>query len=227
MTVRRNASRGSSSGGSSSEPDMTQGRSLASSLHVNQRTLQCALGAIWIIDGLLKFQPDIFKSSFVSHVIRPMAVGQPSLVSSTINHTANLLSHGATVWVALFGVIEIAIGVGLFFRRSLKPALVASFIWGAGIYLFGEGFGMVLTGHTSPLQGAPGAVCFYMLLGLLLWPGTDRAESACARVRHPRPPGMVCWAGPGRCWCGRPSGSSKRSSGFCPPTARPTPSPTN
>jgi hypothetical protein len=159
---------------------MTQGRSLASSLHVNQRTLQCALGVIWIIDGLLKFQPDLFKSSFVSLVIRPMAVGQPSLVSSTINHTANLLSHGATVWVALFGVIEIAIGVGLFFRRSLKPALVASFIWGAGIYLFGEGFGMVLTGHTSPLQGAPGAVCFYMLLGLLLWPGTDKDDE---RVR--------------------------------------------
>jgi hypothetical protein len=170
MTVRRNASRGSSSGGSSPKPDVTRGRSLASSLHVNQRTLQCALGAIWIIDGLLKFQPDIFKSSFVSDLIRPMAVGQPSLISSTINHTANLLSHGTTVWVALFGVIEIAIGVGLFFRRSLKPALVVSFIWGAGIYLFGEGFGMVLTGHTSPLQGAPGAVCFYMLLGLLLWP---------------------------------------------------------
>ena len=143
---------------------------------MNQRTLQCALGLIWIIDGLLKFQPDIFKSSFVSDVISPMAVGQPSLVASTINHTATLLSHGTTVWVALFGVIEIAIGVGCSSGGPVKPALVASFIWGAGIYLFGEGLGMVLTGQTSPLQGAPGAVCFYMLLGLLVWPRADSAE---------------------------------------------------
>jgi hypothetical protein len=161
---------------STSGPNGGPGRSVAAALHVNQRTLQCALGVIWVVDGLLKFQPDLFRSSFVSDVISPMAAGQPSLVASSINHTATLLSHGTTVWVALFGLIEIAIGVALFFRRAVKPALVASFIWGAGIYLFGEGFGMVLTGQTSPLQGAPGAVCFYLLLGVLVWPKADRAD---------------------------------------------------
>jgi hypothetical protein len=176
MPILRKAPQGSSSEASTARSKTVPGRSVAAALHVNQRTLQCALGAIWIIDGLLKFQPDIFKSSFVSDVISPMAVGQPSLVASTINHTANLLSHGTTVWVAFFGLIEIAIGVGLFFRRSVKPALAASFIWGAGIYLFGEGFGMVLTGQTSPLQGAPGAVCFYMLLGVLVWPRADDVD---------------------------------------------------
>lgn len=197
MTARRNAPQGSPS-------RATGRRSLAASLHVNQRTLQCALGAIWIIDGFLKFQPDLFKPAFVSDVIRPMAAGQPSLINSTINHTANLLSHGTTLWVALFGVIEIAIGVGLFFRRSVKPALVASFIWGAGIYLLGEGFGMVLTGQTSPLQGAPGAVCFYMLLGLLVWPradpGDDRlrvgpASSAAGRGVLGGTGSLLVWAG--------------------------------
>jgi hypothetical protein len=177
MPAGRNAPQGSSSTTSSSGRNAGPARSIAAALHVNQRTLQCALGAIWVIDGLLKFQPDLFKSSFTSDVIRPMAIGQPSLVASTINHTASLLSHGTTVWVALFGLIEIAIGVGLFFRRLVKPALVASFIWGAGIYLFGEGFGMVLTGQTSPLQGAPGAVCFYMLLGVLVWPKHDKGDN--------------------------------------------------
>jgi hypothetical protein len=145
---------------------------------VNQRTLQWALGLIWIIDGLLKFQPALLKPSFVSDIIRPMAVGQPSLVAASINHTADLLTHGTTSWVALFGLIEIAIGVGLFFRRSVKPALVASFVWGAVVYAFGEGFGMVLTGQTSPLQGAPGAVCFYILLGLLVWPKAEQAGNS-------------------------------------------------
>jgi hypothetical protein len=180
MPGRHNAAPGSASAPSPPRSAAGPARSVAAALHVNQRTLQFALGAIWVLDGLLKFQPDIFKSSFVSDVISPMAAGQPSLVASTINHTASLLSHGTTVWVALFGLIEIAIGVGMFFRRSLKPALVVSFIWGAGIYLFGEGFGMVLTGQTSPLQGAPGAVCFYMLLGVLVWPKVDRTDD---RVR--------------------------------------------
>ena len=177
MPSRRNTSSGTPP---SSGSDAGSRRSLASLLHVGQRSLQCALGAIWIVDGLLKFQPDIFTSSFVSDVISPKAVGQPSLVASTINHTATLLSHGTTVWVALFGLIEIAIGLGLFFRRSVKPALVASFVWGAVVYLFGEGFGMVLTGQTSPLQGAPGAVCFSVLLGVLLWP---KADGAADRLR--------------------------------------------
>ena len=109
MPGRRNAAPGSSRASLSSGD---RRRSVAAALHVNQRTLQCALGAIWVIDGLLKFQPDRFKSSFVSDIISPMAAGQPSLVASTINHTATLLSHGTTVWVALFGLIEVAIGVG-------------------------------------------------------------------------------------------------------------------
>lgn len=145
-------------------------RSLAARLHVSQRTVQIALGLIWIFDGLLKFQPHLFRPSFISDVIRPMAVGQPTLIGSTINHMANFLSHEATMWVAVFGLIEIGIGVALLFRRAVRPALVISFIWGIGIALFGEGLGMVFTGDTSPLQGAPGAVCFYVLLGVMVWP---------------------------------------------------------
>ena len=75
-------------------------RSIAERLHVNQRSLQMALGVVWIIDGLLKFQPDLFKPAFVATVIRPMAAGQPGVVGSTISHMANFLSHEATMWVA-------------------------------------------------------------------------------------------------------------------------------
>jgi hypothetical protein len=146
---------------------------LAARLHLSPRLLQIALGVVWIFDGLLKFQPHLFHPSFISTVIRPMAIGQPTLIGSTISHMANFLSHEATMWVAIFGLVEIAIGAAILSPRTLKRGLVASFIWGAGIYLFGEGFGMVLTGHTSPLTGAPGAVCFYVLLGVMVWPRTE------------------------------------------------------
>src|ERR1700722_8897628 len=189
---------------SSPQSAATPKRTVASALHINRRTLQCALGVLWILDGLLKFQPNLFKPSFVPDLISPMAAGQPSLIGSTISHTANFLSHGATMWVAVFGLIEIAIGVGLLFRRSAKPALVASFIWGVAIYLFGEGLGMVFTGHTSPLQGAPGAVCFYILLGLLVWPKSDQdtsrvrlgpQSSAAARGLFGGTGALLVWAG--------------------------------
>jgi hypothetical protein len=177
-------------------------RSVAARLHVNPRTLQVGLGLLWIVDGFLKFQPKLFNPGLVSTVIRPMAAGQPTLLGSTISHMANFLSHEAAMWDVLFGLIEIAIGVGILFRRSLKPALVASFVWGIGIYVFGEGLGMVLTGHTSPLVGAPGAVCFYLLLGLMLWPrtetGTEGAvgteSSAAARGLFGGTGSLLVWA---------------------------------
>ena len=177
-------------------------RSLAARLHVNQRTLQLALGVLWIIDGLLKFQPKLFNPGLVSTVIRPMAAGQPTVLGASISHMANFLSHEAAMWDVLFGLVEIGIGVGILFRRSLKPALVASFVWGIGIYIFGEGLGMVFTGNTSPLVGAPGAVCFYMVLGLMLWPrseasvegvvGTD--SSAAARGLFGGTGSLLIWA---------------------------------
>jgi hypothetical protein len=157
-------------------------RSLPARLHVHQRSLQVVLGLIWIFDGLLKFQPDLLRSSFVGVIIRPMAAGQPGLLASAINRVASLLSHGTTTWVAFFGVIEIGIGVGMLFRRSVKTALVSSFVWGIGIFVLAEGLGMVLTGDTSPLAGAPGAVCFYVLLGVMVWP---KSESRTTLVAGP------------------------------------------
>jgi len=175
---------------------------LAARLHINQRTLQLLLGVVWIIDGLLKFQPNVLKPDFLPTFIRQMTVGQPTLVASTMNHMANFLSHEATMWAVVFGLIEIGIGVGLLFRRSLKPALVASFVWGIGVCIIGEGFGMVLTGHTSPLQSAPGAVCFYVVLGLMLWPRSEEStegavgpdSSAAARGLFGATGSLLVWA---------------------------------
>jgi hypothetical protein len=150
--------------------DMSDVQPLAARLRINRRTIQIVLGLVWIIDGGLKFQPKMFGSSFVDMVVRPMAAGQPSVVASSIDHMANFLSHEVAAWVVVFGVVELAIGLGLLFRRTVKPALLLSVVWGLGIYWFGEGFGGILTGHASPLTGAPGAVCFYVLLAILVWP---------------------------------------------------------
>jgi hypothetical protein len=57
--------------------------------------------------------------------------------------------------------------VGLFFRRTTKPALAASIAWSVSVWWFGEGLGGLLTGG-SPLTGTPGAVILYTLIALAL-----------------------------------------------------------
>ena len=69
------------------------------------------------------------------------------------------------------------LGIGIAWRPTVRVALAASIAWSLGVWWFGEGLGMVLTGDASPVNGAPGAVILYALLAVLLWP-SDRGSRA-------------------------------------------------
>ena len=141
------------------------------------RAVQITLGCVWILDALLQFQPRMFGPDLVKQMMLPMAQGQPAPVAWSITNLAHFVRPDAGVWNFFFGAIQLGIGVGMLFRRTVKPAIVAMAIWAFGVWWFGEGFGMLLTGAASPLTGAPGAVILYPLIGLLVWPtGTDAAR---------------------------------------------------
>ena len=140
------------------------------------RVVQVALGCIWILDGALQMQPRMFGQGLVNQMILPMANGQPAPVSWSITQLAHFIRPDAAIWNLLFGLIQVGIGVGMLFRKTVKPAIVAMAVWAFGVWWFGEGFGMLLTGAASPLTGAPGAVLLYPLIGLLVWP-TDSERS--------------------------------------------------
>ena len=139
-----------------------------------QRTLQVVLGLFWILDAALQFQPFMFGRGFVDSFILSNANGQPFVVGDLITHIGNFLAPDIAVWNTLFALIQLGIGVGLLFRRSVKPALAVSFVWVLGVWVFGEGMGMLLTGTASALTGAPGSVLIYGLLGLMAWPRAPR-----------------------------------------------------
>lgn len=177
---------------------------LAARFRISQRSIQIALGILWIIAAGLKFQPKMFGTNFVAMVIDPMAQGQPGVVSASILHIGHFLSHEVSMWVTVFGLAELAIGAGLLFKRTVKMALVASFFWAFGVAWFGEGFGMVLTGHSSPLTGGPGAVFLYAVIGALVWPSsasdsegqrTGFASSAAGRGPLGVPGALTAWTG--------------------------------
>ena len=151
---------------------------LAERWHLNKRTIQIVLGVLWIIDAGLQFQPRMFGSDFVSMVIAPNAAGQPSPISSSVTHMANFLSRDVALWNTVFGLTQLAIGIGLLRRRTVKVALAASIAWSFGVWWFGEGFGSILTGHASALMGAPGAVLLYAVIGILIWPTAADATAA-------------------------------------------------
>ncbi len=140
----------------------------------SQRVLQIALGLFWILDAALQFQPFMFGRGFVDSFILPNASGQPFVLGDLITHMGNFVAPDVAVWNTFFALIQLFIGVGLLFRRSVRPALVVSFVWVLGVWVIGEGLGMLFTGNASALTGAPGAVFLYGLLGLMAWPRPPR-----------------------------------------------------
>ncbi len=140
----------------------------------SQRVLQILLGLFWILDAALQFQPFMFGRGFVTSFILPNASGQPFVLADLITHIGNFVSPDIAVWNTFFALIQLFIGVGLLFRRSVRPALAVSFVWVLGVWVIGEGLGMLLTGTASALTGAPGSVLLYGLLGLMAWPRPAR-----------------------------------------------------
>ncbi len=135
-----------------------------------QRTLQIVLGLFWILDAALQYQPYMFGKNFVPTFITGNASGQPEPLSWFITTAGHFISPDVAVWNTFFATIQLIIGGGLLFRRTVRPALAVSIVWALGIWIFGEGLGMILTGTATALTGAPGSVFIYGVLALMAWP---------------------------------------------------------
>jgi hypothetical protein len=143
-----------------------------------QRVLQIVLGLFWVLDAALQFQPFMFKRDFVETFILPNASGQPAVVSWVITNIGHFIEPHIAVWNTFFALIQLVIGVGLFFPRTVRPALGVSFAWVLGVWVLGEGLGRILTGGATALSGAPGSVLMYGLIGLMAWPTSRKDDSA-------------------------------------------------
>ena len=84
---------------------------------VSARTIQIALGAMWLLDGLLQLQPDMFGSAFANNVILPSAQGQPGVLSGVMTHMAHLIAAQPALTNSVFASVQILIGVGLLVAR--------------------------------------------------------------------------------------------------------------
>jgi hypothetical protein len=141
------------------------------------RALQLALAGIWLLDGVLQYQPFMFTKAF-GQMIAGTAAGNPAVIARPITWNATLVEHHAVLLNTLFATIQLLLGLGIAFRPTVRIALAASVAWSLGVWWFGEGLGGMLAGTASPVNGAPGAVILYALLAVLLWPSGARAGTA-------------------------------------------------
>ncbi|HUZ20639.1 MAG TPA: SCO family protein [Acidimicrobiales bacterium] len=184
---------------------------------VGRRLLRIGFGLLWIFDGVLQAQASM-PLAMAPRVIKPTAAASPAWVQHLVN-------VGGTIWndhpiAASASAVWIQVGVGLLLLvaprgRWSRLAGLASLGWGALVWIFGESFGGIFAPGLSWLFGAPGAVVFYALAGVLLalperyWTG-PRLGRGLLRVMGSFFVGMAllqAWPGRGY-WQGHLRGSS-------------------
>jgi len=134
-----------------------------------RRALQLGLAAIWLLDGLLQYQPFMYTKAF-AQMLGKTADGNPSVIARPITWDATLVGHHLVLINTIFATVQLLLGLGIAFRPTVRVALAASIAWSVGVWWFGEGLGGVLSGSADPLNGAPGAAIIYALIAVLLWP---------------------------------------------------------
>jgi len=135
-----------------------------------RRILRIGFGLIWVLDGLLQLQASM-PLGLPSGVIQPAAASSPQWVQHLVNSGVSIWSNhpvqaaAATVW------IQVGLGIWLLVAprgRWSRLAGLASAGWGLVVWIFGEAFGAIFAPGLTWLFGAPGAVLFYCVAGLLL-----------------------------------------------------------
>jgi hypothetical protein len=174
------------------------------------RTMQTALGLIWLLDGGLQFQSFMYGKGFIQ-MLTGMAAGQPGWLHDSVVWGAQTLQSNQTLWNTLFALTQVVIGLGLLYRPTVKPALALSFFWALIVWWFGEAFGMMFMLMASPLTGAPGAVSLYALVAAIAWPSAH--PGGLLGVRGARLAWGGLWLLMAWLWLEAPSSSANAISG--------------
>jgi hypothetical protein len=142
--------------------------SLASTrrLKITRRGIQLSLGLLWLLDGVLQLQHQMFTASFANNVIAPVAQGQPIIVSGPIHSAVHILLMHPALFNTCFALIQLSLGALILWKRTSRSALITSVFWALLVWYLGEGLGGILSGHALLLMGAPGAAVIYGILAI-------------------------------------------------------------
>jgi hypothetical protein len=137
---------------------------------LSRKVLQRILGVLWLIDGLLQLQPQMFTMNMVNGVMKPMLEGQPGLIEPNLQWIVQVTTEHLTAVNLLIVVVQIILGIWFLIGFAVEWAVIVSVVWALVVWYAGEGLSMLLTGQASVLTGWPGAVLLYPLLGFVIYP---------------------------------------------------------
>ena len=131
--------------------------------------LRFAFGLIWLVDGILQFQPAM-PLGLASRVVQPMAVGTPSWLHSWMLSGVGIWNNHPIALAVGTAWIQVGLGIALLVSNGVvgRLAAAASVGWAAMIWLIGNGAGGVFQSTGSFLFGWPGATLFYVVAGIWL-----------------------------------------------------------
>lgn len=135
-----------------------------------RRVVRIGFAGLWILDGLLQIQSGM-PLGLTSGVVQPAAATSPSWVQHLVNSGVTIWSDHPVEAAAAAVWIQLGIGVWLLVAprgRWSRLAGVASIGWGLVVWVFGEAFGGIFAPGLTWMFGAPGAVLFYCVGGLLV-----------------------------------------------------------
>ncbi len=147
-------------------------------IKITKRSIQIALGLLWLLDGVLQLQSQMFTSSFANNVIAPAAQGQPAFVSDPMHLGITVILSHPAFFDACFAIIQLGLGITILWKKTTKYGLYASVFWGLGVWVCGEGVAGMASGHASLLMGAPGAALLYAIIALAVIPPKSTADKS-------------------------------------------------
>lgn len=162
-------------------------------IRVTRRGVQLTLGFLWLVDGLLQLQHQMFTSAFATQVITPASIGQPRFVTGIMHFFIHVFLAHPGVCNTIIAIIQLGIGVLLLWRRTARLGLLLSVLWGLFVWYAGEAMGGILSGQTSILMGAPGGALLYVILSLAVIPA-DHDEKPKKEHRYPSAWLAFVWA---------------------------------
>jgi len=129
--------------------------------------LRLAFGVIWLIDGVLQFQPSM-PLGLANNVVEPTISGAPSWLHPLMYHSIHVWNAHPIALATGAAWIQIGLGLGLLVSNATLGRVVAavSVGWAALIWLVGNGAGGVFASGGSILFGWPGATLFYVVAGI-------------------------------------------------------------
>ena len=125
-------------------------------------SIRIAFGVIWLIDGVLEWQPADFHNFL--QLITAMSQGQPGPLGAVISAGQAVVAINPTLANGVLAALETAVGLSLITNTLSRWALRISVLLAALIWLFGQGLGMVFMAGATDVQSGP----LYVLVSLML-----------------------------------------------------------